>query len=78
MYNVPLELRHLNPSENSPNRVKCHKIVMIYLHTVSIGYLNGKVVKASSFWIMKAGLGHTLHLIGNITTVVLNIENVVY
>ena len=30
VYNIPLEIRHLNPSENSPNRVKCHKIVMIY------------------------------------------------
>ena len=28
MYNIPLELRHLNPSENSPNRVKCHKIFL--------------------------------------------------
>ena len=31
MYNIPLEVRHLNPSANSPNRVKCHKIVMIYI-----------------------------------------------
>ncbi len=23
-------VRHINPSENSPHRVKCHKIVMIY------------------------------------------------
>ena len=28
MYNISLEIRHLDPSENSPNRVKCHKIVM--------------------------------------------------
>ena len=34
VYNIPLELRHPNPSENSPNRVKCHKIVMIYLQPV--------------------------------------------
>ena len=30
VYNFHWILRHINPSENSPHRVKCHKIVMIY------------------------------------------------
>ena len=30
LYNSHSILRHINPLENSPHRVKCHKIVMIY------------------------------------------------
>ncbi len=29
-FNSHLILRHINPLENSPHRVKCHKITMIY------------------------------------------------
>ena len=30
VYNSRSILRHINPSENFPHRVKCHKIMMIY------------------------------------------------
>ncbi len=32
VYNFHSILRHINPLENSPHRVKCHKIVMTYPH----------------------------------------------